>query len=98
MLVGELRGKVGVAPGTTTLYLPGGGRPTLLGQAEAPILTEDQYRAADIALRKQEVKIRRREVFWTGFAAFGSSTLTSLVLLGIVVAFFRTGKLKTPTN
>ena len=96
MLTGELRGKVGVAPGTTTIYLPENGRPSLLDQALAPgTLTEDQYRAADIAIRKEEIQVRRKEAFWTGFAAFGSSALSTLALIGVVVAFLRTGKIKT---
>lgn len=63
---------------------------------DPPVLTEDQYRAADIAVRKKEAEIRSREVFWTGFAAFGTSAISSLVLLGILASFLRTGKLKTP--
>lgn len=92
MLAGELHGKVGVAPGTTTLYIPSLGQ----NEIEIPVLTEDQYRAADIAVRKKEAAIRSREVFWTGFAAFGTSAISSLVLLGILASFLRTGKLKTP--
>jgi len=98
MLVGELHGKVGVAPGTTTIRIPGGGRPALLGQPDLPAMTEDEYRAADIAVRREETKVRRREVFWTGFAAFGTSTISTLVLVGVLAAFLRTGKLKTPTT
>jgi hypothetical protein len=89
MLTGELRGKVGVAPGTTTIRF---------GQADPSVpgsLTEDQYRAADIAVRKDEIKVRRREAFWTGFAAFGTSTLSTLALIGVVAAFLRTGRLQT---
>jgi hypothetical protein len=60
-------------------------------------MTEDEYRAADIDVRRQEAEARRREVFWTGFASFGTSALTTLALIGVVVAYLRTGKLKTPT-
>ena len=89
MITGELRGKVGVAPGTTTIRF---------GQADPSVpdtLTKDQYRAADIAIRKEEIQVRRKEAFWTGFAAFGSSALSTLALIGVVVAFLRTGKIKT---
>jgi hypothetical protein len=61
-----------------------------------PALTEDEYRAADIEVRKKEVEVRRREVFWQGFAAFGTSTLSVLALIGVFAAFVRTGKIQTP--
>jgi hypothetical protein len=90
MQTGELRGKVGVAPGTTTIHLPGSQCPLVLGQNEPlPAMTEDEYRHADI-------QVRKREVFWAGFAAFGTSTLSMLALIGVFAAFVRTGKLQTP--
>jgi hypothetical protein len=89
MLVGELYGKVGVAPGTTVIQL---------GDGTVPALTEDEYRAADIEVRQKEVEVRRKEAFWAGFAAFGTSTISILALVGVATAFLRTGKLKTPAT
>ena len=65
---------------------------------EQNALFETARNKRDAAFPKKEVEVRRREVFWQGFAAFGTSTLSVLALIGVFAAFVRTGKIQTPKS
>jgi hypothetical protein len=103
MITGELRGRgyVGVAPGTTTLYLgaPPAVDPTKPVPAptpQTPVLTYDQYLAKDIALRRESLDLQRRAEMWGRIGTFATASLTTLALLAVLGTWWRTGKLQTP--
>jgi hypothetical protein len=89
MLATELRGKVGVAPGTTTIYL---GQP---GQTvEIPEITEGQYRYETIHVQQKDLEMRRKGALWSKLGAIGTGGLAALALIGAIAAWMRTGRIQ----
>ena len=96
MLVGELRGKVGVAPSTTTLTL---GQEMFvcngLGADAAPTtLSYEEYLAKDIDMRKKSLALSRRMEIWRGIGTFAQASLAGLALLAGVAAWIHTGRIE----
>ena len=84
MLTAELRGKVGVAPGTTTV--------TLGDVSEIPEITEGQFRYQSIQLQQQDLAMRGS--FWSKLGAIGTGGIAIIALVGAVAAWVRTGRIQ----
>jgi hypothetical protein len=100
MIIGQLRGKVGVAPSTTTLLIPRGlsgmGQEVFVcnGAETAPSMTMEEYLATDIAMRRQAAEQQRRSVFWDRLGTFATASLAPLALVASISAWFRTGRIE----
>ncbi len=94
-------GYVGVAPGTTTLVIPGGPHRTQLvgptvvpDPVPPPPITYEQYLSRDIALRRESLVMQKRGEFWSRLGVVATASITSLALVAALGAWWRTGKLK----
>ena len=81
---------VGTSPGTSTIRLGQEGFQCL---GAPPIITEEQYRAADIALRERELNSQSSAARWQSVAAIASASLTALAIVAGFIAWRQTGKL-----
>lgn len=97
MLVGQLHGKVGVAPGTTTLTIPRGPYPSI-GQemliCGAETMSYEEYLATDIKIRREVLDEQRRTAFWSRLGTIATASLASLAVIAGVAAWLRTGKIE----
>lgn len=59
-------------------------------------LTPEQYSSYDVALRLRQQQLDADGIFWNKLGSFAQATLTTLTLVGIVGAWWATGKLMTP--
>lgn len=75
---------VGLAPGTTTITLGG------------LDLSEEDYRSEDIRLRRDRLSLDREGARWRHIGTVVSASLTSLILVGLLYSFLRTGKVRVP--
>ena len=96
MLVGQLQGKVGVAPGTTTLTVPGVGQEVFICGAET--MSYEEYLATDIKVRREVLDEQKRTAFWSRLGTVATASLASLAVIAGVAAWLRTGRIEAFTN